>query len=107
MTGGGNIKKFDIINYVNGNKRKEIKERIINMIYVDFENEDTMGYIYDQGWPNDFEMNLNDKKRSMINDEIMDTCFDAFVRYENFYVLIWVIRIRMIIRFLEVSFKKI
>ena len=84
LVGGGNIKKFDIINYVNGNKRKEIKERIINMVYVDFENEDTMGYIYDQGWPNDFEMNLNDKKRSMINDEIMDTCFDAFVQQKIF-----------------------
>jgi len=80
LVGGGNIKKFDIINYVNGNKRKEIKERIINLVYVDFENTDLMGYIYDQGWPNDYERNLNDKKRSIINDEILDTCFDAFIQ---------------------------
>ena len=33
------------------------------MVYVDFENEETMGYIYDSGFPNDFESGTEDIKK--------------------------------------------
>ena len=85
LSGGGHVAKYDIIAYVNGDKRNSIKKRIIDIIYI---HNKIDGKAISEGAennnstiiPEDFKDTLPGKLSKLKNDETLDNCFNAFLQ---------------------------
>ena len=70
--GGGYVRKYDIIAFLNGDKRNRIKNRICDIIY--FKQNDSAPIVEEYG--EEFIQKIN----RIRNDETIDNCFNAFLQ---------------------------
>ena len=80
--GSADIAQYDIFAFLNGDKRKNIKKRICDIIYY---NDEDIG----KGKKIDDTLikKINAKKKKFIENEIIDVCFNAFLQttvYDDF-----------------------
>ena len=73
--GSADIAQYDIFAFLNGDKRKNIKKRICDIIYY---NDEDIG----KGKKIDKNLikKINIKKKNFIENEIIDVCFNAFLQ---------------------------
>ena len=71
--GGSYVRKYDIIAFLNGDKRSRIKNRICDIIYLNEENSENLLVL---NYPDGFANKIN----RIRNDETIDNCFNMFLQ---------------------------